>query len=248
MSQAKYTDNPKRSRMAAGQRYGRLVAIRYTGRNSFGQSRWLFRCRCGNTPEIDAAHVRSGHTKSCGCIARERAATLFTRHGLSHRPEYKIWKGMKKRCSNPRDTNFPRYGGRGICVCRKWELSFARFFADLGPRPSKHHSLERIKNDGDYKPGNVLWANRKRQSRNRRSSRIVTFRGRKMVLADACDLSGADYRLVSDRLRRGWTFHQALIVPKGQLLRQFAACGASTARQRFGRRSRRSGRTTDVRF
>ena len=75
---------------------------------------------------------------------------------------------MKYRCSNPRAKDYPDYGGRGIKVCERWLNSFENFLADLGPRPTPQHSIERLDNDGNYEPGNCVWATKQEQNRNRR--------------------------------------------------------------------------------
>lgn len=91
----------------------------------------------------------------------------------SYRPEYRIWINMKGRCSNPRHQEFHNYAGR-VHVCERWEKSFEAFYADMGPRPSARHSLDRIDNEGDYEPGNVRWSTPKEQARNTSRTRMLT--------------------------------------------------------------------------
>lgn len=125
-------------------------------------------------------------------------------------PEYSAWASMKSRCENPAARNFKDYGGRGIRVCAKWRNSFEAFLADMGPRPSKQHSIDRIDNDGNYEPGNCRWATAKRQQRNKRSNHYVRFQGKRMTVIDAAELAGANVVLVRSRLKRGWPIERAL--------------------------------------
>lgn len=93
------------------------------------------------------------------------------RYRMSRTAEYKIWKGMIKRCENPNNKDFEEYGARGIAVCQAWRNNFLEFFHSVGARPSPKHSLDRIENDRGYEPGNVRWATAKEQSNNRRPRR-----------------------------------------------------------------------------
>lgn len=92
-----------------------------------------------------------------------------TKHGLSHLPEYKIWKHMKQRCYNENDPDYKNYGGRGIEIQIEWKNSFELFFNFVGKRPTPEHTLDRINNDGNYESGNVKWATRLEQRHNSRN-------------------------------------------------------------------------------
>jgi hypothetical protein len=127
-------------------------------------------------------------------------------------PEYAIWNGMRQRCNNPSAGAYRHYGGRGIKVCPEWE-QFWQFVADMGPRPSPDHTLERIDNDGDYRPSNCKWATRRAQSRNRRSNRLLTFNGRTQPMSAWADETGITYTAIQTRLDRGWSVHDALTRP-----------------------------------
>lgn len=159
-----------------GQRFGRLVALTRVASTRLpcgaATTRWRCRCDCGKTILVARGHLRSGHTASCGCFKREKTRSLNAIHGEAaegHRtPEYACWVGMIKRCENPRVQIWPYYGGRGITVCDRWRSSFTAFLSDMGRKPSAHHSIDRINNDGNYGPGNCRWATRSQQRQNQR--------------------------------------------------------------------------------
>jgi len=127
-------------------------------------------------------------------------------------PEYSVWTTMKTRCNNSNAWNFKYYGGRGIRVCERWE-TFENFYADMGPRPSPKHELERFKNDIGYEPGNCGWDTHKNQTRNRGNKVTVDFRGQTMLLIEACELMGVKIGPVYVRLRLGWSLEDALSIP-----------------------------------
>ena len=109
---------------------------------------------------------------------------------------------MKSRCDNPKNRKYRDYGARGIRVCARWLTSFDRFFADMGPKPSSKHSIDRINNEGNYEPGNCRWATPKEQSRNKRHHRTVQYNGQQMPLSMACELSGVNYGAALYRINR----------------------------------------------
>lgn len=165
----------------AGQRFGRLVALRDMGRAPDGHRQWLCRCDCGAETTVRVGHLRSVAvgTQSCGCLRREANVTHgLTHHGRKH-PLYGTWARMWQRCRDPRVAEFEHYGGRGISVCERWR-DFAAFLADVGEKPSPKHSLDRINNDLGYSPTNVRWATQTEQVRNarprKRSAASATLR------------------------------------------------------------------------
>lgn len=126
-------------------------------------------------------------------------------------PEYNAWASMKSRCYNSTAQNFMDYGGRGIKVCEKWRDSFEAFISDMGKRPSKRHSLDRVDYNGNYEPGNCRWATSHQQCNNKRNNRYfdLPFVGR-VTLTEAARLWGKDVVLVRSRIKRGWSIQRAL--------------------------------------
>ena len=141
-----------------GKKFAKLTVISRAENTKDGKTRWLCLCDCNSEKVIMGRSLRNGDTGSCGCLS--------IKHSMSKDPEYIAWKAMKARCYNVKKENYHKYGGRGIRVCEWWLNSFENFFSDMGSRPSKNHTVDRINNDGNYEPANCRWATKSGQSQN----------------------------------------------------------------------------------
>ena len=199
----------------AGQRFGRWEVLRLADPVK-RRTMWLCRCDCGTYGTVCMNSLRRQISRSCGCmrleLTRIRMKKLMTIHGQSRTLLYKIWAAMRRRCSNPRASNYKNYGGRGITVCKEWE-SFEVFAADMGPRPTSRHSLDRKHNDGNYEPGNVMWATQLEQRNNTRTNHLITLDGQTKTCAEWARERNLSYSTVRNRiLRDGWDPSRALSV------------------------------------
>ena len=153
-----------------GKTFGLLKVLRVSHFKGEGKKRsvfWWCRCRCGNELPVRMNGITSGHAKSCGCLKLKRAkqqGKASRTHGYSRTPEYHAYMHARQRCSDPENWQYKDYGGRGIKFLFK---SFEEFIKELGPRP-KGKTLDRENNDGNYVSGNVRWATKSQQNKNRR--------------------------------------------------------------------------------
>lgn len=195
-----------------GQRFGMLVALELMGRNERGMARWRCRCDCGAEAVKTLGNLRSGHSKSCGCLRSTTTAREKTAHGMYGTPTYKSWSGMLTRCNNPRNHKYPAYGGRGIKVCERWH-AFENFLADMGERPPGT-TIGRIDNDGHYEPENCQWETGKDQGRNKRNSRRFEFDGITATIGEHCERLGISASSVRSRIYTyGWDVDRAFATP-----------------------------------
>lgn len=153
----------------------RLTFIEFIGHDKHGNKRARYLCSCGNIQECLAYTVNMGHTRSCGCLKKETSSLVGKsniKHGDYNSTEYYSWTGARNRCRNPNNKDYKSYGGRGIRFCDRWD-DYSLFLKDLGRKPSKNHSLERIDVNGPYSPENCKWATNKEQNANRRICMIL---------------------------------------------------------------------------
>lgn len=175
----------------SGKRFGKLTAVKFLYNNDKGTTMWLCRCDCGNEIEVSYNNLKSGNTQSCGC--------WHELHKESNSRLYKCWRGIKQRCENTNDSNYPRYGGRGIVVCDEWRnsyLSFRKWALENGY--SDNLTIDRINVDGNYEPSNCRWTTMEVQQNNRRDNVYVEYRGERLTLKQLTEkyavLKGISYK------------------------------------------------------
>jgi hypothetical protein len=208
---------PKRI-IPPGARFGRWTILHevepHRALDGKGYRRFRVRCDCGTEAERYFMTLRLKTSNSCGCLRQEVTARRNYRHGLADTPEYLAWQNMWKRCTGQRREDYRLYGGRGITVCPEWK-SFETFYADMGPKPSPRHSLDRLNNDGPYSRENCAWRTLKEQGRNKRSNRLLTLDGETRPLVAWAELLGIDQSTLWTRLDDGWSVERALTTHKG---------------------------------
>lgn len=197
-------------------KFNRLTALKRVGHSGKGAVIWLFRCDCGKEKEIVGWKVKSGHTKSCGCLQSEwavkHAIELARRnitHGMSYLRPYSIWHSMLQRCLNKKSHSYKNYGGRGIKVCNKW-LKFKGFLEDMKVGYENGLSIDRINNDGNYNKENCRWVTVKQQNNNNRNCHFFTYKGITKNITQWADKLGLNVNTVRVRIHRGQNELEAL--------------------------------------
>lgn len=197
----------------SGQRFGRWTVVNQGPDYRRGIPAWNCQCDCGKTGTIRAGTLKSGGSRSCGClnvdVHREMCIKRNTKHGMTRTPTYLSWGHMIRRCHDPKHRQFPDYGGRGISVCSAWRESFAAFLADVGPCPPGL-TIERINNDRGYEPGNCKWATRKAQALNRRSNHRLTLNGVTAAITEWAERLGISRKTIENRLKLGLPIDKVL--------------------------------------
>ena len=209
----------RHTRNLQGVTFGELVVISFAKSVSGKGIYWNCLCSCGEKCVKRGDDMVAGATKSCGNLRRLR----FWVHGECWSAEYKAWLALRTRCYNPKSARYKSYGARGIRVCGLWRNSFAEFLQDVGKKPSRQHSIDRIDNDLGYFCGhcddcrlsgisscNCKWSTKAEQDRNKQGNVWMTARGKTMILADWAKETGQNDSLIRSRRKRGWSDEKAI--------------------------------------
>jgi hypothetical protein len=207
-----------------GMKFGRWTVESFGGKK--GHNNWNCRCDCGNEKVVCATTLLANTSKSCGCLRSDfaKSKAFVPKIDGKRTAEHNIYHLIRFRCFNNACRCYHRYGGRGITVCKRWRESFLNFLADMGRRPSKKHSIDRIDNNGSYTCGkcdecvenewtaNCRWATPSQQIRNQERNHRITFCGETLCVTDWANRLGLKVHTIIVRLIRGWTAEEALTI------------------------------------
>ena len=195
-----------------GMKFGRLTVLRLSHKDNRHECHWLCKCDCGNEKTVSGNKLRSGNTKSCGCMQKEFLdGRLRRKHGLTNTKLYATWENMKHRCNDPNNWMYPNYGGRGIKVCEEWLDSSTFFEWALSHGYEEGLSIERINVNGNYEPSNCKWVPIEEQYLNRTDSHFVTAFGKTQTISEWAKESGLKYDTIERRLNQyGWDAERAV--------------------------------------
>ncbi len=190
-----------------GMKCGEFTVVSFAGRTANHIKLWECRCSCGRVLNVQANNLKAGSQRCKSCNGRF-VGKRTAKHGASHSPTYRIWSHMIERCRR-------KDAYRDVKVCKRWLESFSDFLADMGPRPTPKHSIDRIKNSLGYQPGNCRWATMTVQNRNKRNNALLTWKGETRCVAEWAELVKLPYHVIWCRVFvGGWTVDDALTTPK----------------------------------
>lgn len=203
-----------------GQKFGRLTVIKRVGTSKSGKVLWLCECSCEehNRVTTTTSNLVTGTTKSCGCFARESASKVGkanTVYGDTDSRLYRIFRGMKDRCYNPKNKDYVWYGGKGIKICEEWKNNYAVFKNwAINNGYKETLTIERKDFDKDYCPENCEWITIDQQQRNKSSNRLITYNGETMILVEWAEKFNIPYKVLCARINdRGHSFEEAINMP-----------------------------------
>ena len=193
----------------SGKKFGYLTVLKRAGSTATKSKRamWLVRCVCGKEYKAIGQNLTNPNrpgVKSCGCRRGEAILSVTGSHGMTKTRQYSTWINMRSRCRNPKDKDYPNYGGRGIEVCDRWYDSFINFWEDMKDGYQDHLMIERLDNDGPYCKANCRWGTQNRQSNNKRDSHYINTPMGRITVTQAARRYGFKDVTLFARIRNGW--------------------------------------------
>lgn len=194
-----------------GKQFGRLTVLMRDPKQPKKAIKWVCKCACGNIVSACGYSLRYGDTQSCGCYQIEQTGNAARKHGDSNKRLFRIWCGMKERCSKRSQTNYKYYGGRGISVCEEWSdySSFKEWAISTGYTDTL--TLDRIDSNGNYEPHNCRWVPQEQQKLNTRRNKLISYNGKTMTMMEWSKFIGINYSTLRSRINEGhWCIEDAL--------------------------------------
>ena len=186
-----------------GKRYGRLLVIGHSHKNNHKEHVWECLCDCGNITSVRRGGLTSGDTRSCGCLKSEVTKKRMTKHGMRKTKIYHVWLAMKGRTTNANKSDYQRYGGRGISVCKEWFNHFIVFNTwAIGNGYKEGLEIDRINNDGNYCPDNCRWVTHVENSRNRHDVKLSMGKAKKIRVSIS---NGESVAQIARKYNVGWS-------------------------------------------
>lgn len=196
----------------SGQKFNYLKVIEHAGRNHIGKHMYLCKCDCGKTVIVRGEDIKSGNTKSCGCMRRQMTIDKNFKHGFAHTPMYNVWSEIKERCLNPNNKSYKNYGGRGIVMCEEW-LDYMNFHRDMVSTYREGLTIERVGNDKGYSKSNCIWADINVQANNKRKNHFIEYAGERLTISQMARKHNMKPYIVQKRIYKGWSVEKALTTP-----------------------------------
>lgn len=192
----------------SGEKYGRLTPLYRVDNDKYGHTSWMCKCDCGAMKVVSTNDMRTGKSRSCGCLEKENRGLFGTRSKRTHQMKgtrlYRIWQGAKNRALNQNDKHWPDYGGRGITICDEWKTSFEAFRDwALANGYKEDLTIDRIDVNGNYCPENCRWVPQAEQQRNKRNNRYYTYNGKTQLIPAWAKEFGVTDSTIRSRIRRG---------------------------------------------
>lgn len=184
-----------------------ITVIKFDHKDDRARKHYRCLCDCGNETLRQGSEIISG-AKSCGCLQKSKK-------GLSNTPEGRTLNRAMQRCYNINEKSYEDYGGRGITVSQRYKGTdgVENFIQDVGTKPGPGFSIDRIDNDGNYCPGNLQWSTDKQQADHKRNTRLITYKGETLNIAQWSERVGIHRSITRTRLESGWSVADALETP-----------------------------------